>query len=128
MDISYSELITAKIIHTFEYYDRPLFFVSKSKQNELYLNHYIDTIDNNDMWIFSIINQEELTQLLEKRISVLTLFNNLINDKRLYQLGIISKSEGNPILNWLPLQFNNLDSLEIEDYFVEYDYKRNLKL
>lgn len=130
--IKYSDLEHSEIIHTFEYYDFPLFFISKSPNGELLLNYYIEEIEENvDKWLFSRITNKECKDLIEQRLSVLNLLNRLLNKQRLYHLYINSiLKEANDVLDIELVIPNNFDpeSFPEEDFFVEYDYvtKRNL--
>ncbi|WP_045522768.1 DUF6575 domain-containing protein [Neobacillus niacini] len=130
--IKYTDLEQSEIIHTFEYYDFPLFFISKSPSNGLFLNYYVEEIEENiDKWLFSRITSKELRNLVEVRLSVLDLLNLLFNKKRLYHLYIDSAlNHPNEELNLELVDASNLDkeSFPEEDFFVEYDYvtKQNL--
>lgn len=128
----HSELVSLEAIHIFEYYDFPLFFISKSPEDEYYLNYYVEEFDDNiDKWLFGRITSKELKDLIELRISVLELLNKLFEKKRLYHLYI--DSTPNHLKEDLHLELvdaNNFDeeSFPEEDFFVEYDYVTKQKL
>ncbi|MCU4956894.1 hypothetical protein OB990_11920 [Bacillus cereus] len=128
----HSELASLEAIHIFEYYDFPLFFISKSPEDEYYLNYYVEEFDDNiDKWLFGRITSKELKDLIELRISVLELLNKLFEKKRLYHLYI--DSTPNHLKEDLHLELvdaNNFDeeSFPEEDFFVEYDYVTKQKL
>lgn len=130
--IKYSDLEQSEIIHTFEYYDFPLFFISKSPYGELFLNYYIEEIEENvDKWLFSRITNKERKDLIEQRLSVLNLLNRLLKKQRLYHLYVDSNLNGpNEEVDIELVNSSNFDleSFPEEDFFVEYDYvtKRNL--
>jgi hypothetical protein len=129
--IKYEELKKYKAVHIFDYYDFPLFFISKSSSDELYLNYYIEDIDENaDKWLFGRITNKELKGLIEHRISVLPLLNRLYSKKRLYHL-ILSSTPPNERAEFELVEEHNFDeeSFPEEDFFVEYDFvtKRKLK-
>lgn len=128
----YNDLNQLKIIHTFEYYDFPLFFISKSPSNELFLNYYVEEVEENlDKWLFSRITNKELKNLYELRLSVLDLLNKLYTKKRLYHLYTdFSLKQPNEDLNIELVDANNFDeeSFPEEDFFVEYDYVTKQKL
>ncbi|MEC1613147.1 hypothetical protein P9D96_07940 [Bacillus mojavensis] len=128
----YSDFKDLKIIHIFEYYDFPLFFISQSPSNEYYLNYYIEeTEDNIDKWLFCRISVIECKSLLEQRVSVLELLNKLYQKRRLHHLFIDpSITEPNTELNIEVVDANNFDSESFpeEDFYVEYDYVTNQKL
>lgn len=130
--IRYFDLEKSEIIHTFEYYDFPLFFISKPPSNELFLHYYIEEVENDiDKWLFSRITSKELNNLIEQRISVLELLNSLLNKNRLYHLYVDSNlKEQNAELNLELVEDSNFDeeSFPEVDFFVEYDYvtKQNL--
>lgn len=115
-----------EIVHIFEYYDVPLVFISKSPSDEYYLNYYIDEVQEGvDKWLFSRISNKERLDLLEQRLSMLTLLKRLFVKGRLYHLCI------NPFLNDLAATLEselvnqgNFDpeSFPEEDFYVEYDY------
>lgn len=123
---NYYDLKQLEIIHTFEYYDFPLFFISKSPSNELYLNYYVEEVEENlDKWLFSRITSKELKNLFELRLSVLEILNKLYSKKRLYYL--YTNSTLNQPYDSLKIELvnaNNFDeeSFPDEDFFVEYDY------
>ncbi|MCY8002447.1 hypothetical protein P9D31_17110 [Bacillus haynesii] len=128
----YSDFKCLKIIHIFEYYDFPLFFISKSPSDELYLNYYIEeTEDNLDKWLFSRISINECQSLMGQRSSVLNLLNRLYRKRRLHHLFIdCSITDPNKELKIEIVNATNFDpeSFPDEDFYVEYDYatKQNL--
>ncbi|MDQ0202181.1 DUF6575 domain-containing protein [Neobacillus ginsengisoli] len=130
--IKYSDLEQSEIIHTFEYYDFPLFFISKSPYGELFLNYYIEEIEENvDKWLFSKITNKERKDLIEQRLSVSNLLNRLLKKQRLYHLYVDSNlNQPNEEVNIELVNSSNFDpeSFPEEDFFVEFDYvtKRNL--
>ncbi|MGG2061648.1 DUF6575 domain-containing protein [Priestia megaterium] len=122
----YSDLAQTEIIHTFEYYDFPLFFISKSTNAEYYLNYYIEEIENGiDKWLFSRISNKERVDLIEQRTSVLTLLNHLFKKERLYHLFVNQiLTEPDAPLSIELVNASNFDpeSFPEEDFYVEYDY------
>ncbi|KGR90189.1 hypothetical protein CD30_13160 [Ureibacillus massiliensis 4400831 = CIP 108448 = CCUG 49529] len=122
----YSDLEQSEIIHIFEYFDFPLFFISKSPCGMYYLNYYIEEIqDNVDKWLFCRISNKERIDLIHQKISVLELLNRLKNKERLYYLFIDSNLNDKDIeLNVELVNSNNFDheSFPEEDFYVEYDY------
>lgn len=128
----HSDLESLKLIHIFEYYDFPLFFISKAPTDELYLNYYIEeSEDNIDKWLFCRISINECKHLLEQKISVLELLRKLNKRRRLHHLYIDSTvTEPNAKLNIEIVDANNFDleSFPEEDFYVEYDYVTNQKL
>jgi len=130
--IKYSDLEQSEIVHTFEYYDFPLFFISKSPNNVLFLNYYIEEISENvDKWLFSRITNKERKDLIEQRLSVLNLLNHLLKKQRLYHLYVETNlNELNKEVKIELVNSSNFDpeSFPEEDFFVEYDFvtKRNL--
>lgn len=130
--IKYSNLISLEAVHIFEYYDFPLFFISKSPEEEYYLNYYVEEVaDNTDKWMFSRISNKERISLIEQRTSVLTLLNHLLKKQRLHHLLVDSTlTESTEDLNMELINVNNFDpeSFPEEDFYVEYDYvtSRNL--
>lgn len=130
--IKYSDLEHSEIVHTFEYYDFPLFFITKSPNGELYLNYYIEEIEESlDKWLYSRITNKELKDLIEQRLSVLNLLNKLLVKKRLYHLfvksNLITLDEE---VKFDLVNSSNFDreSFPQEDFFVEYDYVSKRKL
>lgn len=127
-----SDLESLELIHIFEYYDFPLFFISKDPTEKLYLNYYIEESEENiDKWLFSRISVTECKNLMEQRISVLDLLNKLNQRERLFHLFIdSSKTEPDMELNIEVVDANNFDyeSFPEEDFYVEYDYVTNEKL
>jgi hypothetical protein len=115
-----------EIVHIFEYYDIPLFFISESSDNEFYINYYIDEMTNGvDKWFFGRISNKERLKLLNKQMSVLSFLNHLLKKERLYHIFI------DPFFRDLGAELKlelvnakNLDeeSFPEEDFYVEYDY------
>ncbi|MDC7762670.1 hypothetical protein POL82_04300 [Priestia aryabhattai] len=122
----YSDFEKLEIIHIFDYYDFPLFFVSKSPINEYYLNYYVEELEEStDKWIFGRISSKECTDLMEHRLSVLTLLNHLFKKRRLHYLFMNpAHTQPDSILRIELVDANNFDpeSFPEDDFFVEYDY------
>ena len=127
-----SDLESLELIHIFEYYDFPLFFISKDPTEKLYQNYYIEESEKKiNKWLFSRISVTECKNLMEQRISVLDLLNKLNQRERLFHLFIdSSKTEPDMELNIEVVDANNFDyeSFPEEDFYVEYDYVTNEKL
>ncbi|MGV2927200.1 DUF2009 domain-containing protein [Macrococcus capreoli] len=125
MKMKYSELMNLDYKYIFDYYDFPLFFVSMNKDNQLFLNYYIEEVSNEDKWFFSQITKRELIYLLSKKLEVKNLLIKLINDKRMEYL-FVNESERD-------IRFENIDiidyeELPLEEFYVEYDFVSNSKI
>lgn len=122
--IKYEDLKQYEAVHIFDYYDFPLFFISESPSKELFLNYYIEDIDQKiDKWLFGRITIKELKDLTERRLSVLTLLNRLYTRKRLYHLFINSIPSQERVEFELVEQHNfDEESFPEEDFYVEYDF------
>ncbi|WP_242284733.1 hypothetical protein PY144_14825 [Bacillus cereus] len=122
----HSELVSLEDIHIFEYYDFPLFFISKSPEDEYYLNYYVEEVaDNTDKWLFSRISNKERINLIEQRTSVLEILKSLFAKQRLYHLYVDSTlSQSDADLTVELVNANNFDaeSFPEEDFYVEYDF------
>lgn len=130
--IPYSELENSELIHVFEYYDFPLFFISKSPQGKYYLNYYVKEIEKNvDKWLFSRISNKERLDLINLKTKVKTLLNHLKSKRRLYHLIIDSNSvTSNDELELTIVDSRNFDekSFPLKDIHVEYDYVTDTEL
>lgn len=128
----YSDLEQSEIVHIFEHYDFPLFFVSKSPNGGFYLNYYIEEIEGNvDKWLFGRITNKERVDIVEQRLSVLELLKRLLKKERLYHLFINSNlNEPDADLKIELVNSRNFDqeSFPEEDFYVEYDFVTNTKL
>lgn len=128
----YSDLEQLENVHIFEYYDFPLFFISRSPNGELYLNYYIEELEANvDKWLFSRITNKERLGLIQQRMSVLNLLKKLFKKERLFHLFIDSSlKEADEIVNTQLVNISNFDdqSFPIEDFYVEYDFVSNTEL
>ncbi|MFB5088335.1 hypothetical protein PGC35_14210 [Psychrobacillus sp. PGGUH221] len=128
----YADLEQSEIIHIFEYYDFPLFFISKSTCGKYYLNYYIEEIqDSVDKWLFCRISNKERIDLIYQKISVLELLNKLKNKERLYHLFIDSNINDKDTKLFVELvNSSNFDkeSFPEEDFYVEYDYVTDTEL
>lgn len=129
MNISYEELKNYEIVHIFEYYDGlPLIFISKSKSTSMssfyYLNYYIEKVEKgSDKWFFSKLSSRERLDLLDKKISVLSLLSKLRETERLYHL--IIKSNGDKCMtNYELVDDTNFDNASFpeEDFYIDFDY------
>lgn len=122
----YSELDSLETVHIFDYYDFPLFFISKSSNSEYYLNYYIDEIQEHvDKWFFSRITNRERLHILEQRLSVLKFLEKLFKKGRLHHLYINATFRGtqeNLKIEVVDEDTLDLDSFPEEDFIVEYDY------
>jgi formate dehydrogenase maturation protein FdhE len=123
---NYYELESLEIVHIFDYYDFPLFYISKSSKSEYYLNYYIDEIqDHVNKWFFGRISNKERLDIIEQRISVLKFLNRLLKKGRLHHLFIDATLSGTvekivqEIVNDSTFE---IDSFPDEDFVVEYDY------
>ncbi|MDA5560284.1 hypothetical protein PJK55_06005 [Exiguobacterium sp. MMG028] len=124
MKITYDDINSFEIAHIFEYYDFPLFFISSSS-NKYYLNYYVDELDSGEhKWIFSEITNMERLNLLNQRISVITILNKLKDSLRLNYLFIDPTKDSTDILKIDRITETNFDqeSFPLEDYWVEYDH------
>ncbi|MFJ8528334.1 DUF6575 domain-containing protein [Bacillus sp. NPDC094106] len=122
----YLNLIT---IHIFDYYDFPLFFITKTNKNQYYLNYYVEGVNEyTDKWFFSEISNDERLQLIEQRISSLELLKRLLKNQRLYYL-FVTHAEGSQ-LKFEQINQDNLDpdGFPEKEYFVEYDFVSQQKL
>ncbi|WP_318245462.1 hypothetical protein [Cytobacillus stercorigallinarum] len=130
--IPYSELENSELIHVFEYYDFPLFFISKSPQGKYYLNFYVKEMEKNvDKWLFSRISNKERLDLINQRIKVKTLLNHLKSKQRLHHLIIDSNTvTTNDELELTVVDATNFDekSFPVKDLYVEYDYVTDTEL
>ncbi|MDX5853349.1 DUF6575 domain-containing protein [Bacillus cereus group sp. BfR-BA-01363] len=128
ISISIEEYLHTETIHIFDMYDFPLFFITKSKEEKYYLHYFVEDVDNKtDKWLFSEISNDERLQLVERKISTLTLLKNLLRNQRLYYLFANHVEEK---LNFEPINQDDLnpDGFPENEYFVEYDYILNKKL
>ncbi|WP_283747661.1 DUF6575 domain-containing protein [Bacillus thuringiensis] len=128
ISIPMEEYLNAITIHIFDFYDFPLFFITKSKEEKYCLHYFVEDVDNKtDKWLFSEISNDERLQLVERKISTLTLLKNLLRNQRLYYLFANHVEEK---LNLEPINQDDLnpDGFPENEYFVEYDYISNKKL
>jgi hypothetical protein len=128
----YSDFCKFEIIHIFEYFDFPLFFISKSPSDEYYMNYYIEEIaENVDKWFFGRISRKECRDLIEQRLSVIGLLKRLYNQKRLYYLifhSNINRADTKFDMELVDESNFDQESFPKEDFFVEYDYVTKKKL
>ncbi|HHT7008523.1 TPA: DUF6575 domain-containing protein [Bacillus cereus] len=128
ISIPIEEYLHTVTIHIFDFYDFPLFFITKSKEDKYYLHYFVEDVNKEiDKWLFSEISNDERLQLVERKISTLMLLKNLLRNQRLYYLF------ANHVEEKLNLESINQDDLNPDgfpenEYFVEYDYISNKKL
>lgn len=128
ISISMEEYLDTVTIHIFDFYDFPLFWITKSKKEKYYLHYFVEDVDSKtDKWLYSEISNDERLQLVERKISTLALLKNLLRNQRLYYLFANHVDEK---LMLEPINQDNLnpDGFPEDEYFVEYDYLSNIKL
>lgn len=131
MNLNVEELNSFEFIHTFDYYDFPLFYISKSFTEKYYLTYYIDELENGEhSWLFANITNIERLELITHRVSVLTLLNHLKDAARLNYLYMNPYEDNIDIVKIVKITSHNFDSesFPINDYYVQYDYHNNLEL
>ena len=80
-------ILDYEIIHTFVYYDFPLFFISKSRNNNLFLNYFVEENDNeDDLWLHAEITQNELDKLYKLQIKTYDFMIELYGLEPLYHV------------------------------------------
>jgi hypothetical protein len=122
---NYFDFINLEIVHIFDFYDFPLFFISKSHNDEYFLNYYVEEIENDvDKWLFSRISNNERINLIHKRTSTLELLKRLYDKGRLNNLLLNKNRNDNRYFKITQINEENFDpeSFPAEDFFVEYDY------
>lgn len=125
MKMKYSEFISLDYEYIFEYYDFPLFFISKNKDQQLFLNYYIEEVDDIDKWFISRITTDEMNQLLAKEKEVKSFLIKLISDKRMNYLYVNHKDE---VISFHEIDKMDLEDLPLEDFYVDYDYISNSEI
>lgn len=80
-------ILDYEIIHIFVYYDFPLFFISKSENNDLFLNYFVEEKENeDDLWLHAEITQGELDKLYKLQIKTYDFMIGLYGSERLYHV------------------------------------------
>ena len=131
MNISVDEINSFEFIHTFDYYEFPLFYISKSSTNKYYLNYYIEELEDGEhSWLFSQISNMERLELIGHRISVLDLLNNLKDSLRLHYLYMNPFEDMQDQAKLELITSHNFDSesFPINDFYVAYDYENEEEL
>lgn len=131
MNINIDELNSFELIHTFDYYEFPLFYVSKSIDGNYYLIYYIEELENGEhSWLFSQISNMERLELINHRISVLGLLNNLKDSLRLNYLYMNPFDDMKGRVKLELIRSNNFDSesFPLKDYYVDYDFENEREL
>ncbi|MER2123889.1 MAG: hypothetical protein ABS936_07515 [Exiguobacterium indicum] len=123
---NYKEFSDLNPIVIFEYYDFPMFYVAQNSQNDIYLNHYIEELeDGMDKWLTARITKKEYKNLVNNRVGVLDFLNKLKSANRLHHLyfNIHEENLDNELHSEL-ITSDNFDpeSFPQENYFVDYDY------
>lgn len=126
MEINYEELLDFNYEYIFDFYDIPLFFILRDKNEKLYLNYMIDEINDYEIkWFFSRISRLELDNLLNKSIGVKKFLNKLINLNRMKYLYVDNAKKS---LDFENVNISLIDELPIDDFYVEYDYLNNKEI
>lgn len=125
-DFSYKALKNMEIVRIFDYYNFPLFFISKSKDG-LFFWIIIFRMMNG---FFCRITNREYLLLIQQSISVLFFLNNLKDKRRLHILTTGDNVHDEQNINIALVDELNFDpeSFPTEDFFVEYDYVTNTEL
>ncbi|WP_342538386.1 hypothetical protein MKY15_19980 [Sporosarcina sp. FSL K6-1540] len=130
---TYSNFDELQIVHIFDIYDFPLFYISRSPKKEYYMNFFVDEDEETQSttWFFSRITTTELDNIIYQRISSLSLLDNLLNQDRLNKIWL----QNNPVNLKSQIKFEevtkeNKVNMEFpQKHFVaEYDYANDTKL
>lgn len=115
------------IIHIFEYYDHPLFYIAQNSHLDNFLFYFIDD-EPFSTWLVSQVSMNEISIVRNRQVGVKTFLNRLFKRKRLFKIHI---DEGK-ILDDLTsvLTEDNIDSYDFpeDDFEVEFDYISNTDL
>jgi len=116
--IDWNEL---KSRHIFEYYDRPLFFITQSFENKFYIYYFVEEVKAGiDKWIFSEVSENECSALIKREESVLLFLNQLKSNNRLYYLwGDFSSINSHSQKELITLDNFDIESFPEEDFFVD---------
>jgi len=129
---NYKEFSDLNPIVIFEYYDFPMFYVAQNSRDDIYLNHYIEELeDGMDKWLTARITKKEYKNLVNNRVGVLDFLNKLKSTNRLHHLyfNIHEENLDNELYSEL-ITSDNFDpeSFPQENYFVDYDYLQDRPL
>jgi hypothetical protein len=120
MDITKEDLWEAEELHVIDYYDMPLFFITKVKKEKILLNYYIedDKQNNSDLWFIGEISEDELNQLMNGEISSLALMDSMIEKEQLFY-GTISYNKDNVSFELVTDGNLDPDALPQDEFFIE---------
>jgi hypothetical protein len=120
MDITKEDLWEAEELHVIDYYDMPLFFITKVKKEKILLNYYIedDKQNNSDLWFIGEISEDELNQLMNGEISSLALMDSMIEKEQLFY-GTISYNKDNVSFELVTNENLDEDALPQEELFLK---------
>mgnify|MGYP000179719209 CR=1 FL=1 len=109
---------TLKYLHIFDYYDKPLFFITK-ENNKLQLYRFInDDEDGVFKYFNAVITKDELKGLLHKEIGVKELLTQLIQSQRMEYIFI---DNYNKTVNRTSVKHIKDDELPLYNHFVRTD-------
>ncbi|MCL1948537.1 MAG: hypothetical protein FWF59_02245 [Turicibacter sp.] len=123
---SYEELGKLEIIHIFDYYDIPLYFISKSPEDEFYLNYMIEELeDGRDKWFFSKVSMKEIKGIMTQKMGNMDLLKYLYHSQRLHYLFLNDETPKKDELLKLELvgeENYDYEAFPVVNSFAEYDY------
>lgn len=129
---SYKEFSDLDPMVIFEYYDFPMFYVAKNSQDDIYLNHYIEELEDGiDKWLTARITKKEYKNLVNNKVGVLDFLKKLKSKNRLHHLYFNIHEENLETDLYSELITNdNFDpeSFPEKNYFVNYDYLQDRPL
>jgi hypothetical protein len=119
MNLTKEDLCAAEELHLIDYYDMPLFFISKVKEEKILLNYYIekDKQKKADLWFIGEILEDELNQLMNGKISSLALLDNMIENEKLFY-ATISYNKDNVSFKLVTDDNLDADALPQEEVFL----------
>jgi hypothetical protein len=120
MNLTKEDLWAAEELHVIDYYDMPLFFITKVKKEKILLNYYIedDKQNNSDLWFIGEISGDELNRLMNGEISSLALMDSMIEKEKLFY-GLITYNKDNVSFELVTDDNLDADALPQEEFFLE---------
>lgn len=115
------------IIHIFEYYDHPLFYIAQNKELDNFLFYFVD--DNPySTWLVSQVSMNEVNSIKNKKTNVKSFLNHLFKKQRLFKIQINQGKILDDLTELITEENIDLNDFPEEDFEVEFDYITNTPL
>ena len=112
------EIKKLKPWEVFDFFEGPRFYSCKNKTGQIYLVHWVDEINDCDVWLYSKVSFEKYCALKNKKIDIRSCFENP-EEGFSYLVSVASCNEFN--INLIKPEEYDLEWLPDDGEFLDYD-------